>query len=61
MSKSLAKGGHWGIPEKIKKILGQDLVRTPKIFFLHKLTKENFEKISTRYEGVKIVLISIFP
>lgn len=61
MSKKLIREGFWGTPEKLRKLLEQDLVPLPKLFFMKTISRENFEKIASQGSGVKVVFMTTFP
>lgn len=60
MSKSLDKYGFWGAPDKIKKLLEEEVENIPSIHFLFNLSKENVMKLLEDQESKKIVLLTVF-
>lgn len=60
MSKSSNKYGFWGAPEKIKKLLEEEVEYLPDIHFLFKFSKDNINKLLKDIDKKKIVLLTIF-
>lgn len=60
MSKSLNKYGFWGAPEKIKKLLEDDVEYLPEISFLYNITESNVDKLLKDQDTKKIVLLTTF-
>lgn len=60
MSKSLNRYGFWGAPEKIKKLLEEEVESLPEIHFLYNLSDENVNKLIGDSVKKKIVLLTTF-
>lgn len=60
MSKSLNRYGFWGAPDKIKKLLEEEVEYLPGVHFLYNLSEDNVDKLLNDPDRKKIVLFTTF-
>lgn len=51
----------WGTPEKLRKLVEDQVGALPEIHFLFKVTKENVDNLLKDSGRSKVVLLTIFP